>query len=142
MSYYNQTTTEERATLPDNIKTPSGFIAHPRPDQLESVGWLMAEVVPFVPASGYQKIPGTRTITVTDNVPYEEFQVETDAQAEARKAAEEEAYKEGVADYDTWLPREKVLCKLFVKEINKLRSNAGLPTYSKAQVKAALKNEV
>lgn len=46
------------------------------------------------------------------------------------------------ADYDNWTKREKALCRLFVKEINKLRIKNGDPAYTVAQIKAALKAEM
>jgi hypothetical protein len=46
------------------------------------------------------------------------------------------------ADYDNWTKREKALCRLFVKEINKLRVKNGDAPYTVAQVKAALKAEM
>ena len=46
------------------------------------------------------------------------------------------------ADFTAWTEREKALCKLFVAEINKLRALHGLPAYTEAQVKAALKAEM
>ena len=46
-----------------------------------------------------------------------------------------------IADYEKWRDEERKLCKLFVKEINKLRTLHGLAPYTKAQVVQALKNE-
>lgn len=46
------------------------------------------------------------------------------------------------AEYQAWTKRERALCRLFVKEINKLRAHAGLSQYKEAQVKAALKAEM
>jgi hypothetical protein len=46
------------------------------------------------------------------------------------------------ANFEAWTAREKALCKLFVKEINKLRALHSLPAYTVEQVKAALKAEM
>jgi len=61
----------------------------------------------------------------------------TDKLVETESKAKSEA-----ADYDKWREQEKALARLFVKEINKLRALHGLPPYTAAQVKAALKAEM
>jgi hypothetical protein len=51
--------------------------------------------------------------------------------------------KEVAADYALWENAKlRAVIKLMVIEINKLRQNAGLPTYDKAQVEAALAAEM
>lgn len=46
------------------------------------------------------------------------------------------------AEYANWTKRERALCRLFVKEINKLRVKTGDVPYTVEQVKAALKAEM
>jgi len=61
---------------------------------------------------------------------------------EAARAVIADKRKTDDADFEAWSKRERALARLFVKEINKLRAEHGLPAYTAAQVKAALKAEL
>ena len=69
-------------------------------------------------------------------------QADYDALPVAVVAAGIDAARTEAANYDKWRDQEKALARLFVKEINKLRALYGLPPYTAAQVKAALKAEM
>jgi len=90
-SFYNQDTAKELKALPIKIETSTGIIGNPTPAQLESVGWIVKAIVPYKIPSGYQVIPNTRTIVVEGKTATEVWQIETDAQAAIRRAAEKEA---------------------------------------------------
>ena len=90
-SFYNQTTQIEAGKLPKIVYTDTGYINQPTTDQLKAAGWLLKAVVPFVVPEGYQKIAGTRRIEVEGDTASEVYDIETNAEAEARAIAKQHA---------------------------------------------------
>jgi hypothetical protein len=99
MSYYNTQSEKISKALPKNIPTEGGFIGNPSQAQLIDVGWLMAEIVPFMVPEGYVKVAGTRSIEVVESIPYEQWDVETIEAAHDRQVAQERESEENQAIY-------------------------------------------
>ena len=139
--YYNTITGAEKE-LPKDIPPFKGLIIPRDADKYIAAGWMIDPIVPFVVPDGYVVIAGTRRIEIEDNVPYEKWDVETNAEAEARRASEKDAQETAQADYDLWEDTTKAFIKLMVKELNTLRGLHSLAPRTADQVKAALKAEM
>lgn len=135
MTYFNIVTLRERSFLP-----ALADVSNPTWTHYYARGWR--EVVPFTPPDGYIRKTGTRTVSVVGDEAHEQYEVWTQAEADAQAAADLVATKDAAAVADNWDVALRAFAKLVFNQINTLRARASLPEYTWEQFKTALRVEM